>query len=203
MNVFQIGWPLLAIFVPGFKLPSWTLTKLLEIYLEKGRCLLFLSTTSHANGVDELHNIANVFISMIGLLAKITTNLYYTSILSAFGISAFSIWLMISDFVTIVHKEHFMEESSSPRRANIRHGCAKKLDMIYREIVGAVHSINRAWSGPCLWFILYSCSWMSTRIDGILLATDNYLGAVDILEMFTFIAVLILSAESSRKAGKL
>lgn len=201
MIIFQVGWCLLATAVSCLSLQNWTPAKMYDFLVGTGRFLLFLSDSSKytPGSVNGTSSTANGFIAAFALATRLSVNMHYTAILSAFGVSAFTMWDIGTNFLELVKARNFVSIDDSSNAQFTRESSVKILNERYIQVVDTIQSINSMWSRLCLWFILYSCGWMATGLDTIL-KTNNYaLTVFGVAEMITFLAALVLSAECYRK----
>lgn len=184
INFVQLVLPILSVVDCIFNIPNWTPYAFYESLLERGRHLLFLPEDI---GGDANTNWTNILLAVLAVVDKLITNWHYTSILTVFGLSSVSILIMITNLMSAVCYENFADEGERWLEPPIkRHFPLKKLDEMYQELVETSISINATWSRLCVWFILYWCTWMSTRLDEKLTTNNDYARiVVDLSEMTT------------------
>lgn len=185
MVIFQLGWILLSIVLTTFRFINWTPAEWYKSFLSLGKNMLFMSNKCIAGGGRE--TAANAIIAVFAFSVELTMNLQYVAVMSALGVSAFTIWVATSNFMAV---------------ANSGHLTTIQLRAKYVELVDLAQAINCMWSGLCFWFILYSSIWMSVDLDAILKSQSYVKKTCDIIELICLFTTFVFSAQSSRNVSE-
>lgn len=163
--------------------------------------MLLLPETVGSRVNDKMtETLLSVVFTILGIFAHLSSAMHYYAILSAFGVSAFSIWDLTTNFVTWA-KTTTLEYQLRIKMNDL--GYAEEIKGTYFKLHDTIQAINNMWTGLFLWCIMYACARLSAGFY-LLMKTDNYSSMiVQIAELVTFFVAIVLSAEGSRKVTAL
>lgn len=139
-------------------------------------------------------SVMNAAIALLGLSARVVTNLHSTGVVATFTISSYAIWSMITRFMALLENGNFPHINGQRFLAEVTEQ--------YRKLVVTVDAINAIWSKLCLWLVIHICVYMSTWLDMLVMAKENKSRViVEMVEVIIFVAGVIFSAESFRKVS--
>lgn len=201
MVSFQLVWIVLAITFPVFNMQIWTLTSSYEYYLARGKHVLFLTGNVNPNAsFDVPETVTNMAVATFAILARISSALYISAGFGAFGLAAYNIWELTSNFMYQVKSGRFQNQFKAKLNRQFR---LEEMLEKYQGMSNKIHAINNVFSGLSLWFILYMCTLTSTGFE-FTIRSNSYISTItQIADVITFVAVTLLSAECARKVRKL
>lgn len=177
----EVGWN----FFPSWE---WTPTLLFKSLVSHARYTFLLTPANLTLGVnisesDEVY-WHHVFLASVGFLMTISTEIQGFFILIAYGLSAATIWIAVTNFKQKVQQGFYRS--------------IQEVKMGYRDLSRLADSINNVWHAISLARIVDAILWLATDLDACFKTTDFFV-KLHVLYWFFYISVAsILSSEACR-----
>lgn len=208
MIIFQVGWLSLSLAYTIFAVHDWSLISIYRNYIHLGRHVLWFPETFTNNSSNVTAALksksevaADIFFCLFGICSNTILRIQFTMILTAFGLSAFIIWITTVNFMALVNKYNDNNKNSKMEMMT-PNLAVNQFREKYEELRDLVHAVNTMWSDLICWFILDFSLWMATNLDRIQQSSENYIFLINncFILATTFVAC-VLSADCSRRVS--
>ncbi|ODM95115.1 hypothetical protein Ocin01_11566 [Orchesella cincta] len=199
VHCLHLLWIVLSFIAPiiGYELidcRNWDFNQLLRSYSTIGRYTFFATNDQPKLGQLEtltpIHN-DDVIYAFLQLIVSIPSSFQLFTIIPLLGCCSITIWSATNTFVdeTLVSNNNCKKKS------------IEVISTEFRELKRLANSINSVWNQFCFWYLMDIVAWYSTELDAGLVSNDWFVKFVILNYLFSFTAVMLLSAESFRKVG--